>query len=128
MALQSMVLDPPVAKEVRAFAGTLAQIPSGWQLCDGTNNTPDLRDKFIRVVAVGENPGLTGGSNTHNHPDHTNVAVPATATAAVKVGTSASNAAAQTHTHTISAIAHTQADNIPAYYKLAFITRPEWWP
>ncbi|HQZ60518.1 MAG TPA: hypothetical protein PLQ39_12655, partial [Acinetobacter sp.] len=22
-------------------------IPSGWNLCDGTNGTPDLRDKFI---------------------------------------------------------------------------------
>lgn len=30
-----------------AFNGTLAQIPSGWALCDGTNNTPDLRSRFI---------------------------------------------------------------------------------
>ena len=27
--------------------GTLATIPSGWHACDGTNGTPDLRDKFV---------------------------------------------------------------------------------
>ena len=29
------------------WAGTIATIPSGWRLCDGTNSTPDLRDKFV---------------------------------------------------------------------------------
>jgi len=27
--------------------GSIASIPEGWTLCDGTNGTPDLRDKFI---------------------------------------------------------------------------------
>lgn len=27
--------------------GSIANIPSGWVLCDGSNGTPDLRDKFI---------------------------------------------------------------------------------
>jgi hypothetical protein len=128
MAKQSMLLDPPVSREVKSFAGLLSQIPTGWQLCDGTNSTPDLRNKFIRMVAAGENPGLTGGSNFITIPNHTNVSVPGTATSAVKVGTSASNAAAQTHTHTIPTISHTQVSNEPEYYKLAYITRPEWWP
>ena len=29
------------------WSGTVSSIPSGWQLCDGTNGTPDLRDKFV---------------------------------------------------------------------------------
>jgi prepilin-type N-terminal cleavage/methylation domain-containing protein len=29
------------------WSGSIASIPSGWVLCDGTNGTPDLRDKFI---------------------------------------------------------------------------------
>lgn len=29
------------------WSGTVASIPTGWQLCDGTNGTPDLRDKFV---------------------------------------------------------------------------------
>ena len=29
------------------WSGTIATIPSGWYLCNGSNSTPDLRDKFI---------------------------------------------------------------------------------
>jgi hypothetical protein len=29
------------------WSGTIANIPSGWYLCNGSNGTPDLRDKFI---------------------------------------------------------------------------------
>ncbi len=29
------------------WPGTVASIPAGWQLCDGTNGTPDLRDRFV---------------------------------------------------------------------------------
>lgn len=29
------------------WSGTIATIPANWALCDGTNSTPDLRDKFI---------------------------------------------------------------------------------
>lgn len=29
------------------WSGTIATIPTGWRICDGTNNTPDLRDKFV---------------------------------------------------------------------------------
>lgn len=29
------------------WSGQIANIPAGWALCDGNNNTPDLRDRFI---------------------------------------------------------------------------------
>jgi microcystin-dependent protein len=29
------------------WSGKIADIPSGWYLCDGNNGTPDLRDRFI---------------------------------------------------------------------------------
>lgn len=32
---------------IKMFYGAEADIDVGWQLCDGTNGTPDLRDKFI---------------------------------------------------------------------------------
>ena len=32
---------------IMMWAGTIATIPSGWILCDGTSPAPDLRDKFI---------------------------------------------------------------------------------
>ena len=47
------------------WAGALADIPAGWNLCDGTNGTPDLRQKFIKGTAAGVDPGGTGGSATH---------------------------------------------------------------
>ena len=116
------------------WSGLLANIPAGYQLCDGTNGTPDLRAKFIKGAAVGQDPGGTGGSSTYTHSGtavdaHTNVSVPGTATAAVKIGTSSSSAAAQTHTHTIASITHTVTQPSshtsvePVYYALAFIMR-----
>lgn len=52
------------------WSGLLVDIPLGWQLCDGTVPTPDLRDRFIVGAAAGIDPGVTGGSTTHTHADH----------------------------------------------------------
>jgi len=29
------------------WSGSVADIPAGWQLCNGTNSTPDLRNRFV---------------------------------------------------------------------------------
>lgn len=39
------------------WSGTIATIPSGYHLCDGTNGTPDLRDKFVIAASV-DNAGV----------------------------------------------------------------------
>ncbi len=40
------------------WSGTIASIPAGWSLCNGSNGTPDLTDKFIvSVASSAENPG-----------------------------------------------------------------------
>jgi hypothetical protein len=65
-----------------AWSGSIANIPAGWVLCDGQNDTPDLRDKFV-IGARQDNAGIaktsvtgslttTGGSKdsllvTHSH-------------------------------------------------------------
>ena len=41
-----------------AFSGS--EVPYGWLLCDGTNGTPDLRNKFI-LGASPNSVGETGG-------------------------------------------------------------------
>ena len=60
-----------------AWSGSVNEIPDGWRLCDGFNNTPDLRNRFI--VGAGQNFGFnsTGGSEDailpiHNHTGGTN--------------------------------------------------------
>ena len=48
------------------WSGSISGIPSGWQLCDGTTGTPDLRSKFVYGAGT-LSPGATGGSKTHEH-------------------------------------------------------------
>jgi len=69
------------------WSGTVASIPVNWRLCNGSNGTPDLRNRFI--VGVSNDSGGTPyttitGSNTqsggskdavlvkHNHGGNTN--------------------------------------------------------
>ena len=42
--------------------GILGNIPSGFVLCDGSNGTPDLRDRFIVGAGSGYPLGTTGGA------------------------------------------------------------------
>jgi len=49
------------------WSGTLATVPTGWSLCDGEGDTPDLRDKFIYGWTDGVDPGAEGGALTHTH-------------------------------------------------------------
>lgn len=44
------------------WAGTLGNVPSGWQVCDGTNGTPDLRGQFVRGAGGSFAFGATGGA------------------------------------------------------------------
>lgn len=46
------------------WLGTLAAIPAGWKLCDGTNDTVDMRGYHLKIDSTS---GSTGGSNTHVH-------------------------------------------------------------
>jgi len=40
-----------------------SEVPDGWALCDGSNNTPDLRNRFILGSDIGAN-NSTGGSHS----------------------------------------------------------------
>lgn len=42
-------------------------IPDGFAICDGSNGTPDLRNRFVYGAAGDSDVGLTGGSQTHTH-------------------------------------------------------------
>jgi microcystin-dependent protein len=65
------------------WSGSIATIPTGWVLCDGTNSTPDLRDRFV-VGADADSggdyaPNATGGAasvtlTTSQIPAHSHTA------------------------------------------------------
>lgn len=44
--------------------GSTTNIPSGWALCDGTNGTPDLRDRFIVGAGRNYSPNNIGGADS----------------------------------------------------------------
>ena len=47
------------------WSGASTAIPTGWLLCNGANNTPDLRDRFIVGAGNSYSVGSTGGEATH---------------------------------------------------------------
>lgn len=127
---------------------TIANIPTGWNLCDGNGGRPNLLDKYLKSVGAAEDPGATGGATTHTHTDtahnHTQDAHTHSATASgnddtsfsVKIYSTAGSwptTVGGSHNHTISDISSAtptnntetvtinSTSNDPLYYKLAFI-------
>ena len=122
--------------------GTLANIPSGYVLCDGNNSTPNLLDRFIQSVPDAlTDPSGTGGADSkttenhlHSQPTHTHTGTTNNNTATYSV----QNYVAQTcapvaHNHTFTTAAGgndntgnataTITDIRPKYYEIAFIMK-----
>lgn len=60
---------------ITMWSGSISNIPTGWALCNGSNGTPDLRNRFIVGAGSTYSVGATGGSNTvalsiSNMPSH----------------------------------------------------------
>lgn len=70
MAIQSWILEEVASGFIRSFYGLRANIPSGWQECDGTNGTPDLRGLYSKGAGAGQEANETGGALTHTHGAH----------------------------------------------------------
>ena len=104
------------------WSGTIANIPSGWVLCDGANSTPDLSSKFIKGVSgSSENPGSTGGGTTHTHTTHAIHSLHSTtAETSGAFGYPKGFAGTGTpNTHD----AHNSPNHEPPYYELAYIMK-----
>ena len=129
------------------WSGSLATIPTGWQFCDGTNGTPDLRSKFIlcagtkTVGTVGAN-SLAGveslsiaaanlPSHSHSissdgvHGNHVTATANTGAAGADKtIITTLGNSAAHTHGGATGTVGSGTALNVsPPYYTLAYIMK-----
>lgn len=95
---------------IGAWLGTLASIPAMWLLCDGTNGTPDLRDRMVVAAAADlSDVGGTGGATSHDHTDpaghthttsHTHtIQTSGGPSATTNMGGTASNGTTSSHTH-----------------------------
>jgi len=67
------------AGAILLWSGAVGAIPTGWVICDGTNSTPDLRDRFVVGAGSTYSVGATGGAATvtlsvAEMPSHTHVA------------------------------------------------------
>lgn len=80
------------------WSGSVASIPSGWYLCNGSNGTPDLRDKFVVGAGSSYAVGATGGSANAVVVSHTHT------------GTTGSSGA---HSHFVVADTYTNSGTSP---------------
>lgn len=95
--------------------GTLATIPTGWQICDGTNGTPDLRGYFVKGAAAGNAGDDTNhGTSTHGHE----IDVGTNTGVATQMGTGANRAGTHLHVATTDTPNHE-----PPYKHLVFIMK-----
>lgn len=105
---------------IQLWSGSVASIPSGWALCDGSNGTPDLRNSFIIGAGSTYAPGATGGEPSHAHTI-TNQATAQTATfRATRSGLEF--CADYTHTHTLTGTTDSKS-TLPPYYALCYIMK-----
>jgi microcystin-dependent protein len=96
-------VDPIPVGSIIMWSGSIASIPAGWALCNGTNGTPDLRDRFIVGAGTTYTPGATGGAATNtlsqaNLPAHTHT-FSATTSSDGSHGHTGSTDSTGSHTH-----------------------------
>ena len=70
---ETTIINKPTAQfskgMILLWSGKIGDIPDGWHLCDGTEGTPDLTDRFIKGASSDSNIGDTGGKTTLQHSE-----------------------------------------------------------
>ena len=102
------------------WSGSIATIPTGWALCDGTLGTPNLTLKFILGACPAVPPGTNAAGVTHTHSfggiSHKHTLKAGTGVAA---GTDFSSEV----TDVIAGGTNSYAPSMPPYYALAYIMK-----
>lgn len=130
------------------WSGSVASIPSGWYLCNGSNGTPDLRNKFVVGAGSTYSVGGTGGSAdaivvSHTHTATSSVSDPGhnhtTTGSVVNTAYNSSNGTSYSPNNTTTTSTSTTGitvsttvassgssgtgANLPPYYALAYIMK-----
>ena len=135
---------------ISMWSGSIGSIPSGWYLCDGSNGTPNLTDRFIVGAGTTYAVNATGGATTvslasTNLPAHTHTATVtdpghfhtySTPASPGATGTGGLGSAATTNTSTVTTgitvavsgggsggASGTAFSILPTYYALAYIQK-----
>jgi len=139
---------PPSATPIPAggiflWSGSIGSIPAGYALCNGSNGTPDLRDRFVVGAGSTYAVNATGGSAdavvvSHTHaatvtdPTHTHggatvslgagASIPATGGGIASPAALPSASTGITVTNATAGVSGTNA-NLPPYYALCYIMK-----
>ena len=119
-------LQGVISGSIIMWSGSILDIPYGWVLCDGRNDTPDLRNRFVVGAGNAYQVGNVGGQASvvltdaqmpsHTHSGSRSGSVTAqTGTGATATATTTANTGA-----TGGGQAH---ENRPPYYALAYIMK-----
>lgn len=101
-------------------------LPEGWAICNGKNNTPNLNEVFLMGVVSIKDVGGVGGNNTSqpagNHTHRFTVREGGGSKTSSGFQKSGSNCQTATHDTTPSE-AHSHGDNRPSYYSVLYIIK-----
>lgn len=129
MRVRSLHGDGTPSGIITMFSGAIADIPFGWYLCNGSNGTPDLRDRFIVGAGNTYNVGNTGGANTvtlttAQIPAHTHSFSIRSSNNVSTSYISGTNDSGTSAKKTSSSVGGGEAhENRPPYYALAYIMK-----
>jgi len=128
------------------WSGSTGSIPSGWVICDGTNSTPDLRDRFVigagstyavdatggsadAIAVAHTHTGTTDAGGTHSHTYthlNTNQTGAGGGSSSFITNGTGTTSTAPNHTHAFTTASSGSSGtnaNLPPYYSLAYIMK-----
>jgi microcystin-dependent protein len=119
----------PPSGTIFMWSGLIANIPSGYVICDGNNSTPNLLAKFPRQVpTAATNPGSTGGADsvtltTAQLPSHTHSYSTRSSSTNINPSGSEPLCSGLTSSSFDNAGSGNSHENRPAYYELAYVMK-----
>jgi len=146
VGVQTAVGTTIPAGMISLWYGAIGSVPAGWYLCDGSNGTPDLRDRFVVGAGSTYSVSQTGGSTdaivvSHTHtatsavtdPGHNHTAVGTVPTGGnINTGGGTNGGVVTTSTATTGVTVATTVNsagtsgtnaNLPPYYALAYVMK-----
>lgn len=117
------------------WSGTEDDIPKGWHLCDGTNGTPNLKDRFVLGAGNTYKVNSSGGAATvaltenqipeHRHSYRSPASTGQYATTSSSGGSGRYEVYSYSNSSTGAVGSSVAHNNMPPYYALCYIMKVE---